>query len=171
MGALTETEIFDRMFASFALAIELCDDLAVVPLKGPTYNRFRYELRLIEGCAKQANCWREDTRWLFIGRAMAEVHKRAGDWLRGIKMPDGTRRKLTPGIAHPAFLKLAECLRGTRKIAEDIRTKATGRVGMILPTPLPGPHRDTVPIGWTSPAKITNVTPGGIIIPKTVSWH
>ena len=41
--------------------------------------------------------------------------------------------------------------------AEDFRTKATGRVGMILPDALPAPHRDTRPVGWSP-----NTTPGGI---------
>ena len=166
MGALTEKEIFDQMNTSFRLAVELCDDLARLPLKGPTYHKFRTQLRLIEGCAKQANCWREDTRWLMIGQAMAGTHTKAGDWLRGIKMPDGTRVKLAQGTMHPAFVKLAECLKATHKLAEQIRTQATGRVGMILPEMLPAPHRATKPLGWTP-----DMTPSGLIIPTGASLH
>lgn len=148
MGALTEVEIFDCMQHNFRVAITCCEALARRPSGGVTYDRFRRALRMIEGCCKQANCWREDTRWLSIGRMMAEVHKRAGDWLRGIVQEDGTRRAVPRGELHPAFEMLAEHLNGFMKVAEQIRTQATGRIGMILPEPLPGPHRDTRPVGW-----------------------
>ena len=167
MGALTETEIFDRMATSLTLAAELCDQLAKIPLKGPTYNRLRTELRLIEGCCKQAAAWREDTRWLPIGRSMAECHQRAGDWLRGIKMPDGSRVKLAAGTMHPCFEMLAKNLRALKRVADDTKNKATNKLGMILPTPLAAPHRDTVPVGYRAP----NVSKGGIIIPSGVSLH
>lgn len=168
MGRLTETEIFDQMVTSFRVAAELADDLAKIPLKGPTYNRLRTELRLIEGCCKQASTWREDTRWLDYGKFAAECHKRAGDWLRGIKMPDGSRVKLSAGTMHPAFTMLAEILRKLLRVAEDTKTKATGKVGMILPATLAAPHRDTKPVGYRAPP---NLTKGGIIIPDSVSLH
>lgn len=167
MGALTETEIFDQMATSLRLAAELCDSLAVIPLKGPTYNQLRQQLRLIEGCCKQATCWREDTRWLGYGRFAAECHRRAGEWLRGIKMPDGTRVKIAQGTLHPCFLKLGEVLRDLIRVVDDTKNKATGRVGMILPVPLAAPHRDTRPVGFRAP----NITAGGVIIPDGVSLH
>jgi hypothetical protein len=169
MGRLTETEIFDRLTASFKLAAELADDLARLPLKGPTYDRFRKELRLIEGCCKQAAAWREDTRWLPIGMMMAEVHQRAGDWLRGFKMPDGSRVKIAATQINPCFTKLAENLRALERVALDTKNKATGRVGMILPEMQRGPHRDTRPAGWRAPPPAT--TPSGLIIPDGVSLH
>jgi len=161
MGALTEVEIFDQMNASFKQAIELADKLARLPLKGLNYHRLRTELRLIEGCCKQANCWREDTRWLVFIKLTSECHQRAGDWLRGIKMPDGHRVKINEGQLHPAFVMLAENLRGMHKAAEQIRTQRTNRVGMILPDMLPGPHRDTRPVGYTS----------RLILPDTAGLH
>lgn len=162
MGALTEIEIFDQLNTSFRIAIETCEDLARLPLKGAAYDKFRRQLRLIEGCAKQANTWREDTRWLFLIRIMGETHQRAGDWLRGIKQEDGTRVKIADGHLHPAFTMMADNLRALHKLAEQLRTKATGRVGMILPTPLPGPHRDTRPVGFTKSIS-------GLLIPDSVS--
>lgn len=172
MGALTEVEIFDQMKSSFALAIELCDDLARLPLKGPTYDKFRRQIRLIEGCCKQANTWREDTRWLVFIKLMGDTHQRAGDWLRGFKMPDGSRVKIAEGTLHPCFTKLAENLRGLQTAAEHIRTAATKRVGMILPTVLPPPHRDTRPIGWTGAGNsAANVSRGGILLPNSAGLH
>jgi hypothetical protein len=162
MGALTETEIFDQMNASFKQAAELADKLARYPLKGLNYDALRKQLRLIEGCCKQANTWREDTRWLRFMTMCAECHKRAGDWLRGIPVPGGGRIRLNEGTLHPAFVMLAENLRAMHKAAELIRTAKTNRVGMILPDMLAGPHRDTKPVGYRAMPKVSN---GGIIIP------
>ena len=128
MGALTETEIFACLAENLTLAAEECERLAVLPAAGPTYNSLRHRLRLIEGACRQASAWREDTRWLPIGLMMHEAHDRAGNWLRGFHP-----RKL--------FLKLAENLRALAHIADDLRTKATGTVGMILPDPLSSPIR------------------------------
>jgi hypothetical protein len=164
MGALTEREIFDQMATSFRLAIEDCDALAAAPVDGVTYDRFRKQLRLIEGCAKQANTWREDTRWLVFIRLTSGCHQRAGDWLRGIKDPmTGLRTKIAPGTLHPAFEMLAANLRELQKLMIRMRDAATGRVGMILPEPLAGPHRDTRPAGWRAPPP--NLTPGGLLLP------
>ena len=168
MGALTEPEIFDQMNASFRTAIELADKLATLPLKGLNYDALRKNLRLIEGCCKQANTWREDTRWLMFMKMTAECHQRAGDWLRGIKLPDGSRVKLNEGTLHPAFVMLAENLRAMHKAAELIRTQKTNRIGMILPDMLPAPHRDTRPVGYMPPPKVSS---GGIILPNSASVH
>ncbi len=158
MGRLTERDIFSCLAENFRLAAEHAEDLAKLPRKGPTYTKFRDELRLIEGACRQAGHWRQDSRWLKIGLMMAEAHQRAGDWLRGIKMPNGTRIKLAEGHKHPLFMALAEHLRAGQKRAEEFRTKRTNRLGTILPVMLPGPHRDTRPVGWTQSA-------GGILLP------
>lgn len=158
MGALTECEIFDCMTIHFRIAIEACEKLAARPTGNATYDRFRKALRMIEGTCKQANCWREDTRWLPIGKMMADCHQKAGEWLRGIKQEDGSRVAIAKGQLHPAFLMLAENLKALQKLTVQIRDQATHRVGMILPDVLPGPHRDTRPAGW-------NRTPNGIIVP------
>lgn len=164
MGALTESEIFDQMNTSFRLAIELSDKLARLPLKGMNYDALRRQLRLIEGCCKQANTWREDTRWLMFMKLTADCHQKAGDWLRGIKI-NGVRCKLAEGQLHPAFVMLAENLRGMHKAAELIRTQKTNRRGMILPDEMRAPHRDTRPVGYMPPPK---VSAGGIILPESV---
>jgi hypothetical protein len=133
MGALTETEIFNCMSENLRTAIDDCDLLATTPLKGPVYNRFRKALKLVEGSCRQASAWRSDTRWLPIGLMMEEAHKRAGEWLRGVKQPNGGRRPIPHGEKHPLFLKLAENLRALLKTVNDLRTKQTSRAGMILP--------------------------------------
>lgn len=165
MGDLTEQSIFSQLSQSFRLAAECCDDLARLPAKGPTYRRLITELKLVEGCCRQASAWREDTRWLNIGLMVAEAHKRAGGWLRGYKV-DGIRIKIAEGQMHPLFIKLAENLRAGFALAEQFRTKRTGRVGMILPDMLPGPHRETRQHRVQLPR-----TPGGVIIPSGVSLH
>lgn len=162
MGSLTETEIFDCLATNFRLAAQHADDLARLPAKGPTYRLFRDELKLIEGACRQASVWREDTRWLKIGLMMAEAHKRAGGWLRGIKAPDGSKRSLRAGELHPLFTHLADNLRAGLAAADRVRTAATGRIGMILPEVARGPHRDTRPAGW-------NATPSGLIVPAGVA--
>ena len=160
MGNLTEIEIFSCLSENFRLAAEDCDKLAKLPRKGRSYSSLRDKLELLEGACRQAAVWRQDTRWLSIGMFMGECHKRAGEWLRGVKVPGGPRVKLAPGHIHPLFMKLAENLRAAEARAEEFRTKATGRVGMILPDAAPAPHRDTVPVGWTRPS--------GLIIPDGV---
>ncbi len=169
MGALTEIEIFDQLETSFRSAIELCDLLAVAPLKGHIYRKFRDHLKLIEGCCKQANCWREDTRWLQFIAFTRETHQRAGDWLRGYKTkrPDGSffYVPISMGEKHQCFVVLADILRNMHKSAEQIRTKRTNKVGMILPAPLAAPSRDTRPAGWR--ANGASVSKGGIILPSS----
>ena len=165
MGALTEVEIFDCLKTNLRLAAQSCDKLAVSPRKGPTYVKLREELRLVEGACRQAAFWRGgDARWLQVGILMAEAHKRAGDWLRGIKQPDGTRVKLANGILHPAFEMLAESLRALIRLADNTKNKATGRLGMILPAPLRGPHRDTRPVSFAGMRQHTN----GLLVPDTL---
>lgn len=161
MGALTEVEIFSRMKESFGFAIEAAEHLARYPLKGLNYDKLRKNLRLIEGCCKQANTWREDTRWLVFIQLTSECHQRAGDWLRGLKQ-NGIRIKIADGELHPAFVMLAENLRAMEQAAEQIKTKRTNRVGMILPEPLAAPHRDTRPVGFRRPSGL--IVPGSAMV-------
>ncbi len=149
MTKLTEAEIFDCLETNFRLAAEHCEDLAKLPRKGPTYKKLIEELKLIEGACRQAAVWREDSRWLRLGLMMEEAHKRAGEWLRGVVQASGGRRQISEGVRHPLFMKLAENLRAGLARAEETRTKATRTIGAILPATLRGPHRDTVPVGWT----------------------
>lgn len=157
MGTLTESEIFDCLSTNFRLAAEDCEKLAKSPRKGQTYAALRDKLELLEGACRQASLWRQDTRWLAIGMAMAEAHKRAHGWLMGVKINGGPRIKVANGHMHPLFLKLAENLRLAQRKAEEIRTHKTNRVGMILPPTAAAPRRDTMPIGWRRPS--------GLIIP------
>ena len=150
MGMLTEQEIFDCLRDHFRSAIRYCEALAREPRKGSNYRALRADLKKIEGAARQAATWRSDARWLRISFMMGEAHKRAGEWLRGVRKP-GVRGRipLAPGHLHPCFMGLAENMRKGLVIAEGYRTRATQVVGRpILPRPLEGPHRDTRPVGW-----------------------
>jgi hypothetical protein len=129
-GHVTEVEIIDQMTTSFRIAAECCDDLATLPSRGPCYDRLRKELALLEGCCRQLAYYRDnDARWLSAGMAMAEVHKRAGGWLRTIP------RTATDNAAHPLFVKLGEQMRGMHAKAVEMQTQRTGRIGAILPKP------------------------------------
>jgi hypothetical protein len=154
------------MADSLGKAIHHCEDLAVHPLKGPIYHQYRTELKLVEGCCRQASAWREDTRWLPIGLMMSKCHNMAGEWLRGVQDPVTKRRTPIPeGQKHPLFVKLAENLRALLVQVEKLRTGATGKMGMILPVTAPAPFRDTrqhrvaaLPPGMTQ-------RPSGLIVP------
>ena len=166
MGALTESEIFDCLKSNMRLAAEHCEDLGRLPRKGPTYRRLREELELIEGCCRQASAWREDTRFLPIALKMAEAHKLAGEWLRGIKVGKGPRRRLPPGQMHPMFMALASALRALAIAVDNLRTKPTGRAGMILPDSVTRPteRRIGAPVSVKLPPGMMKA-PSGLILP------
>jgi hypothetical protein len=162
MSALSEVEIFDCLASNFQLAAQHCDDLARLPRKGPTYVKLRNELKLIEGACRQAAYWREDARWLQIGLYMEEAHKRAGEWLRGVRPPGGgSRRPIPPGTLHPLFVALAENLRAGHKRALEMKDAKTGRAGMILPTPQRDPNFQRNSYGYRA-------TKSGILVPDGV---
>ncbi len=148
MGDLTEREIFDRMKSSLRESADICLRLARGE-RGPLYRQLRAHLGLIEGTLRQAAWWREDARWLYVVPIVAKAHQEAGRWLREKGPTTGQK-----------FAKLAGIMRSCQKAAEDLQLKRTERVGMILPRPLPGPHRDTRPVQVK--------TPGGLIIPGSL---
>lgn len=153
-GHVTEREILTLLKAVFRRAAEHCDKLAVVPARGPEYRKLREDLQIAENCCRQVGWYRQDTRWFQIGLAMEEAHKRAGGWLRDRSMP----RTWNSNRSHPLFLKLAENLRFGATQCERLETVATGKVGMILPTPRRGPDRTQgrmvqVPSGLIVPAE------------------
>lgn len=151
MRSLSEHEIFSCLSENFRLAAENCEKLAWAPKRGLIYKRMMDELKLCEGACRQVAQYRGDARWLQIGLQMHEAHTRAGSWLRMYIAKDSRK------VAHPLFQKLAECLRWGQASADKMRHAATGRLGLILPAPLPAPHRDVRPIQVLSP--------GGIILP------
>ncbi len=153
-GHVTETEILSLMQDTFKRAAEHCDKLAVLPARGPTYLKLREDLQIAENCCRQIAQYRAYYAWLHVGHSMAWAHKRAGAWLRDKSMP----RTVNSNLAHPLFVKLAEQLRFAAQQAKRLETQATGRVGAILPTPLPGPSR-------TEGRPVQVITPGGIILP------
>jgi hypothetical protein len=135
MPNVTEAEILSKLVESFRLAADYAEALAILPARGPTYTKLREELKLAEGCCRQVAYYREDSRWFQVGLLMEQAHKRAGTWLRVHPRTENSN------LAHPLFLKLAENLRAAQKRAHELQTRATGRVGMILPDALPGATR------------------------------
>ena len=67
-----------------------------------------------------------------------------------------------PGHLNPLFTQLADNLRKGYAVAESFRTGKVNKLGMILPKPLPGPHRDTRPVHVSG----YNVRPSGLVIPS-----
>ena len=153
MGDLTEREIFSRMSDSLGDAISGCVALAERPKKGATYRKLVDDLLLIEGCCRQAAAWRSDARWLAIAPLMEGAHQRAGNFLRW---------------HHPAtaFLKLADNLRALKTVCDDLRTKATGIVGTIMPPPPLALQRDTKPVSVILPPGFKTPLKSDIILPK-----
>lgn len=161
MSDLTEIEILDCMRQNLCMAAEDCTKLATSPYRGFIYDRFRQELKMVEGCCRQIAYWRDgDARWLPVGLQMAEAHQRAGNWLRTGRR-DQTTTQAARKESHPLFQKLAENLLALLKIADGLATKRTGVIGSILPAPLPGPHRSHRPVQ----VKGLSVSKGGIILP------
>jgi hypothetical protein len=141
---ITERELLTQLRDELRRAILDCEALASLPARGPTYHRLHVSLRQIEELCRRVGYNRQDSRWFGLGLMMEQVHKRAGEWLRG-------------HYPRPLFLKLADNMRKMERALDDVQTKATGRVGMILPKPQPLPHREARPVQV--------VTPGGIIVP------
>lgn len=110
------------MISSLGEAADHCKALAVQQnrIKGQRYVKLREHLHLFEGCCRQAAAWRGDTRWLPLGHLAMDAHKRCGDWLRSRQQG-------------PHFLKLAENLLLLRKAAQEMKDRATGKLGLILP--------------------------------------
>ena len=161
MGSgLTEIEIFECLEVNFRDAADNCEKLATSPKRGQTYLKLREQLKFIESAARQAGYARGgDARWLQIGLMVAEAHKRAGDWLRGVKQPGGGYRPIPEGQKHPLFMRLAEILRDGQRKSERLRDQKTNRLGPILPRAQRlGSQRETTPVGWTRSS-------GGVFIP------
>lgn len=145
MGNLSENEVVDCLRDNFRQGVTLCEALARLPAKGPSYRKLRTCLSLIEGSARQLGYMRQDARWLQIGLFAEHCHQRAGRWLRGIQSEDGSKRPLAQGELHPMFLRLADIMRTGHVSAERLRSARTDRVGLILPK-APVIHRDTRPV-------------------------
>lgn len=145
MSDLTELEVFDCLVSNFREAAEHCEDLALQHnrIAGQRYVKLRDNLMKIEGASRQAAMWRDDSRWLLIGQHAAECHKKCGDWLRF-----KTRGRM--------FEKCAENMRMMLAAAQQMKDRATGVRGAILPaTPKYDPANRSVQVR----------TPGGLYLP------
>lgn len=143
MSSLTESEILSVMKEHAARAASDCRNLAILPVRGPTYTRMRESLRTLEDCCRQMAFWREDGRWIPLSLEFETAHQLSMNWLRS-------------HAPRYLFEKLAEKLDLMVKGCVALETQATGRVGMILPKAGPAPHRDTRPV---------QVLSSGLILP------
>lgn len=141
MTVTTESEIKDCMRTNLRGVIDDCGLLAVLPMRGPTFERMRDRLQTIENCCKQMAAWRDDTRWLPIGMMMETCHQKSREWVAGIKAA-GIIVKGDPKL----FMMLQVNMKALLAMVDNLADNATGRVGMILPDPLPAPHRETKPV-------------------------
>lgn len=123
------------MNTSLKTAADYSEQLAVAPFKGEIYDKFRDEIGFIEGACRQASAWRDDARWLDLAAPMAEVHKRAGDWLRGYKVY-GERVKLAEKELNLNFIALAAVLRRMMKAVDTLKNARPPKLGMITPDPV-----------------------------------
>jgi hypothetical protein len=125
---LTEREILDCLKMNLRLGAENADKLSRGE-RGPVYQEFRENLRLVDGCCRQMSGWREDTRWSPFGVKIRELQQRVGRWL--VEKEPGWKFKSAGEILRFAFAQ-----------ALDLETKKTGKVGAILPK-LPTPETRT----------------------------
>lgn len=168
MGRLTESEIFERMVESLRIAAESAEMLATDDVKGRNYETLREHLKLIEGCCIQAATWRDDARWLPMGRLVAECHQRAGNWLRPqVHVSRIGKVKLAPKHRNELFVMLASNLREFMRGVLSLKDDKTGQVGMVLPKAPPAERRIGAPVQVLLPERIRRQ--GGLILPKTVN--
>lgn len=176
MGYLQETEILDKLIDSLRIAAQASDDIAIRPKRGRTYRELRDALAEAEGACRQMAHWRGQYQWLKLGSIMAEAHRRAGGWLRGVPydvaLDNGgvvTRhRPLTLGEKHPFFAKLAENLRVCLVNAKRVRDSATGVLGPVLPTPVNRGRQAGAPVRVILPPGMIK-TASGLIVPQGIA--
>lgn len=168
MGALTEREIFSCLEENCRLAIDSAEQLAKSPIRGTSYDQFGKSIDLIIGCLRQACYWRQDARWLTREENLSIIYQMSGNWLRGVSIGQGPKRRYTEGQLHPCFSLVADKLREMHKGVVALRDSSTGRVGMILPRPVEN-FRETRPhrVGELPLAMMK--TPAGLIVPSGVA--
>lgn len=133
MTDLTELEILDCLRTNLRGAADDCVMLQKLPAQGPTFVRMRERLKYVENACRQMSFFREDTRWLPVGIMMELVHQKSRTWI-------------VEHVARTKFRLLERNLRMLVLAAEDLETRATGRMGMILPDVQPGPLRENRPV-------------------------
>ncbi|HLX18448.1 MAG TPA: hypothetical protein VKS24_24945 [Bradyrhizobium sp.] len=151
-SGLTEIEIFAKI-AELKGASEICGKLAWHPRRGPEYRKLLAILSEAAGAMRQAYYWRNyDARWLYIAEGLEQVRLMAGRWLRDSASKDART------MAHPQFVALADMLGKLAGDAQITKTAKTGRLGPILPKPLPEPE---IRVG--RPVQV--ISPGGVLLP------
>ena len=123
-----EYETLEELRTRLGSAVSYAAALSILPAKGPTYVKLRADLKQIESLARMIAYNRADARWLQIGMQMNQVHRLTGHLIR-------------KHFPHAYFREIETWLRQLLSCADSLETKATGRVGMILPKPQAGPTR------------------------------
>lgn len=145
MARLTEIEVIDCLKDNLRKLVQHCKDLAEKPAQGPTYKQVIETVRLVEGASRQMAAFRSDARWTKFGYEMARFHDRLGDCVRS-------------RYSREIFRRMSTMVADAYAQAMVLYTAKTGRRGPILPKVLPGPHRETRPVGYTK-------TDGGLLMP------
>jgi hypothetical protein len=161
---LQETEILDRLRQSTKEAVDSCKIISVSWERGSAYENLRDNLHMIDGCCRQMAMYRDDARWLPFGVFAANMHQRAGDWLRGYKdngvlVTYYTQTKDRQRPLNAAFIKLAAELTVILEGLEKLAVMKTGIRGMILPA-TPSEERRAGRPGFVNTSKNP-----GLIIP------
>ena len=170
MGALTEQEIFDRMTGCLKASIDNAVALASQPRRGMHYDILRKNLRLAGECCRQAAAWREDARWLSFDTQVTRCHKMAGDFLRGYKTENGEKIHYAPVEVKEFFLLMAQGLAKVHNAVVDMKTRATGRAGMILPLVRQDSRTQGRAVGVKLPAGMAQ-RKSGLIVPAGAAVH
>ena len=117
---ITEHEVKERLREALKAAAADAHLLAYVPGQGPIYDAFRKRMAEAEDMCRVLGHYREDSRWFAMGGMMERAHQMTRAWV-------------TIHVARKMYLLLAEKLKDMEKSVRSLETKATGRVGMILP--------------------------------------
>lgn len=150
------------------LAGENCIRLAISPYKGKAYDDFWNEIESLVGCCRQAAAWRQDARWYTFEEWLIGVRMRSGRWLRGVKVGPGPSLRIPQNEIQTLFLRVAHKLAGKFAEINDMRDKATGRLGMILPKPVET-FRETRQHRVADLPQAMRKAPSGLIVPSGIA--
>lgn len=146
----TEEDHLLHLRDSLRILVSDCRQLATAPSQGAVYTRFRRVLKQVQHLCERVVFDRGDGRWSRVPLILADVHKQAGDWLRGF-------------YPRERFTMLADMLAQLEKHVEGLQTRATGRAGAIWAKPIRGAEATQ----GRSVQVLTGetLTRGGVIVP------
>lgn len=134
MNALTEKEQFESIRENLRLAAEDASAIATEPETGLRYIQLRKHLLAAEEACRAVMWLREDARWSEFSLLFPKCQEISRRWLTPLSV-EGKK----------VFVRMAESLTWLLRYAEDMRTRRSGKRGIILPeigkiiTHVPGP--------------------------------